>query len=182
VAGATEIGVLANTTGWRRSGPYTRTSEPGHIRTLPVIDNSLPSSSNVRTSVDCYVTGSYVQRNGQSLEVTQRYSVFVSYAKQTQYQTMKELNERVASDFQARYGGTFNVTTIFVPDIPTPMQEIVPGVAPGDEAPVEFYLGSRLFKGNLGSYQKMRLDVGKEATKERLNVQSIRKRFGYGRR
>jgi hypothetical protein len=89
---------------------------------------------------------------------------------------MKEVRERVAADFQERYGGTFNITTIHVPDLKTPVD--VPNY--GDD--VNLYGGSALFKKQLGNYEKMRLDVGTEHLKDRLNVQSIRKRFGYGRR
>jgi len=178
VAGATEIGVLANTVGLRRTGSHTRSADPGHVRTLPVIDNTLPGSENVRTSVDCYVSGQYLQRNGQAIEVTQRYSIFVSYSKQTQFATMKELSDRIASDFSARYGSSFNITTIYVPDLPAPIEK----EQPQEGSPIEFYAGSKLFKARLGDYARMRLDVEKEYTKERVNIRSIRSRYGYGKR
>lgn len=177
MAGATEIGVLANTgQGFRPQNARDRHAEPSHIRTLPVIDNSMPHGQNVRTSVDCYVSGQYVQRNGKSLSVTQRYSIFVSYGRESQVNTLKEVRERVAADFQERYGGTFNITTIHVPDLKTPVD--VPNY--GDD--MNLYGGSQSFKRQLGNYEKMRLDVGTERLKERLNVGSIRNRYGFGRR
>ena len=181
MASGSEINVIANTVGFRRTSGHVRSAEPTHVRTLPVIDNSLPYVSNVRTSVDCYVSGQYVQRNGQVMEVTQRYSIFISYNKTTHYQTMQHLQQRIAADFQARYGSAFNITTVYVPDLPTPMQDNVPGVAPGQEAPMEFYYGSRLFKST-HEYQKLRLDVGKEHIKEKTNIQNLRARYGYGKR
>ena len=173
--GATEISVLSNTTGFRAVNARDRHAEPSSVRTLPVIDNSLPNGKNIRTSVDCYVSGQYVQRNGKSLSVTQRYSIFVSYGRETQVNTLKEVRERVASDFQERYGGTFNITTVFVPDLKTPVDVPLYGEDIG------LYGGSALFKRQLGNYEKMRLEVGTERLKDRMNVQSIRRRYGYSR-
>lgn len=181
MASGSEIGQLANQGLLRRTSGHVRSAEPAHVRTLPVIDNSLPYVSNVRTSVDCYVSGQYVQRNGQVIEVTQRYSIFISYNKTTHYQTMQHLQERIASDFQARYGAAFNITTVYVPDLPAPINDNVPGVQPGQEMPIEFYTGSRLFKDQ-HEYQKLRLDIGKEHIKEKTNIQNLRKRYGFGKR
>jgi hypothetical protein len=176
-----DIGVLASTVGFKNSSANSKIAEPSSIRTLPVIDNSDPTSSNIRTSIDCYVSGQYVQKNGKRLEVTQRYSIYVSYGKNTQSMTMKQVKDRIASDFQSRYGTTFNITTIYAPDLPIPRSKSFGGVAPGDaENPIFLYGGSRLFR-SMTAYEKLRTDVGVEKTKSTLNIQSIRKRYGYPR-
>jgi len=176
-----EIGVIADTIGWHGT-PNHRLAEPGSVRTLPVIDNTDPAGSNIRTSVDCYVSGQYVQRNGKILEVQQRYSVFVSYGKQTQMATVRQLQDRIASDFKSRYGN-FNVATIYVPNLPIPMAKVFGGVGPGGEQDLQMYGGSRLFRG-MTSYEKVRKDVGAEHVKSSTNISSIRKRYlqSWGRK
>jgi hypothetical protein len=177
----TTIQELAKTTGFR--GPANhKFAEPGGIRTLPIIDNSVPTRSNIRTSVDCYVSGQYLQKNGNVIEVTQRYTIFVSYSHDTQMQTMSQVRERIIQDFESRYGKEFNVTTVFVPDLPVPPPKL-PGVGAGEIAPLEMYRGSDLFK-QITAYEKLRYDVGTENVKSRINIDSLRDRYRnrYGRK
>lgn len=174
----TTIQELARSVGFR--GPSKRrTAEPGNIQTVQPVDNSLPTQSNVRTSVDCYVAGQYVQRNGNVIEVTQRYTIFVAYSRSTQAQTMRQVNDRIIQDFEARYGGTFNVTTVHVPDLPVPRDEL-PGTPPGGIAPIEMYGGTGMFR-SMTKYERARTEIGTERTKARINIGSIRKRYGLSR-
>ena len=122
-----QIQELANTVGFRGT-PNNRIAEPSQIQTLPVIDNAVPTQSNIRTSVDCYVSGQYVTRNGKVTEVTQRYTIFVAYSKATQMQTMQQIRDRITSDFQAKYGKTFNVTNVYIPTIPVPKTQELEGI------------------------------------------------------
>ena len=174
----TTIQELARSVGFK-GNPRHRTAEPGQIQTVQPVDNSLPTQSNVRTSVDCYVSGQYVQRNGNVIEVTQRYTIFVAYSRNTQLQTMRQVNDRIIQDFEARYGGSFNVTTVHVPDLPIPRDEL-PGVDPGGVAPAELYRGTELFR-QMTRYERARLEIGTERTKARVNIGSIRKRYGLSR-
>lgn len=160
-----------------RGNPAHRTASPSDIRTLPVIDNSNRYASNVRTSIDCYVSGQYVQRNGRVLEVTQRYTIFIAYNRETQNATLQQLRDRVMMDFHERYG-QFNISTVYVPDLPVPKQTVVPGVRPGEAAPMEFYHGSEMFRG-MTRYERMRFESGTEREKAELNIRSVRKRYGY---
>ena len=89
-----EIGQLLNT-GVVRGTPSHKLVDTGYPASLPIIDNSMPGQSPVRTSVDCYVSGQYVGRDGKIIEVTQRYTIFVSYSKSTQLQTMSEVRSRI---------------------------------------------------------------------------------------
>lgn len=171
---------IADQVGFRGGSPTHRIAEPSTVRTLPVIDNSNPYASNVRTSIDCYVSGQYVQRNGRILEVTQRYTIFIAYDRESQPATMQQVRDRVLSDFQDKYGGQFNVSSVFVPDMPVPRATLVPGVPSGAQAPMEFYWGSQMFR-DMTKYEKLRFDVGTEREKASTNIASIKRRYGYKR-
>ena len=163
------INELAKSVGFTGQ-PNHKIAEPGQIRTLPIVDNSVPTRKNVTTSVDCYVSGQYVQKNGAIIEVTQRYTIFVSYSKDTQRQTMQQVNTRIVGDFEARYGGTFNVSTVFVPDLPIPIED--------KAEPLELYGGTDMFR-QMSRFEKMRTDIYQERLKERTNIRSIKSRYGY---
>lgn len=174
-----QIGEIAKTVGWKGTSGH-KLAEPSSVQTLPVVDNSNPYQSNIRTSVDCYVSGQYVQRNGRTFEITQRYTIFVAYSRETQAATMSQVRDRVTMDFQARYGRTFNVVNTFVPGLPIPKEKVIQGIAPGKVAPLEMYQGTDMFR-SMTRYEKMRWDIGAEHLKEKVNVQSIRKRYGMKR-
>ena len=163
------INELARSVGFKGQANH-KIAEPNSIRTLPIIDNRVPTRKNVNTSIDCYVSGQYVQRNGKIIEVTQRYSIFVAYSSDTQRQTMQEVNTRIVGDFEARYGTTFNVTTVHVPALPIPIED--------KGEPLEMYGGSGMFR-EMSRYEHMRTDIFTEHLKERTNIRSIRKRYGY---
>jgi len=156
--------------------PNHRIYEPASVNNLPVLDNANRYSSNVTTSIDCYVSGQYTTRRGKIIEVTQRYMIYVSYNKDTQVSTMNEARTKIVADFQQRYGSQFNVSNIFVPALPVPKDKVVEGVPPGQSADAEFYAGSKLWK-SMAEYQKARYDIGTEREKARTNIESIRKRY-----
>ena len=167
---------LADNTGFKGSN-YHKIAEPTDVRNLPVIDNtSRFSKSNVRTSIDCYVAGQYVQRNGKIIEVMQRYSVFISYNQDTQYETLSEARKRIIDDFDAKYGRNFNVTTVFVPAVPAPATDLPQ--EQGQVTDLQFYGGSKLFRG-MTKYERYRYDVGTEKDVHETNLDNIKKRYGY---
>ena len=164
---------LARTVGFR--GPRSRrTAEPSSIKSLSPIDNSIPQQATIRTSVDCYVTGQYVQSRGNTVEVTQRYTVWVAYSKSTQLQTMNQVRDRIMQDFQQRFGTTFNINNVFVQNLPVPTSENIP-LKP-EPQPLELYRGSRLFR-EMTRVERARYEVGTQRTQARLNIESIRKRY-----
>lgn len=163
---------LARTVGFR-GGAGHKIAEPSQIATLPVIDNAIPTKQAVRTSVDCYVSGQYTQKDGKVMEVTQRYSIFVSYSNSTQVQTMTQVRDRVLQDFESKYGKTFNVSNVFVPTLPNVRDEA---------QPMEMYGGTQLYrKESLPKYEKYRYDIGTEKAKTRINIRSIKSRYNYKR-
>lgn len=93
-------------------------------------------------------------------------------------QTMSEVRSRITEDYESRYGTTFNISTVHVPDLPVPRTDILPGTAPGGAAPLEMYRGTDMFR-NMTRYEKMRFDVGTEKVKSTINIRSIRQRYGY---
>jgi hypothetical protein len=146
---------------------------------MPVIDNAEPSGPNVSTSVDCYVSGQYLGRNGQTIEVTQRYTVFAQYGKNTQAQTVNQIRDAIINDFNSRFGRQFNVANVYVPGLPIPKDEAVKqGVAPGEVAPVEFYYGSGTFRDQT-RYARLRWDIGTQNKIRDVNVRGLKDRYKY---
>jgi len=164
---------LAASVGFK--GPaHKRVAEPSSVKTLSPIDNSVPGQATIRTSVDCYVSGQYVQKQGKSVEVTQRYTIYVAYSKETQLATMNKIRDTIMNDFQAKYGGTFNINNVFVQTLPVPVKKDVPVK---DEAqPLEMYQGSGLFR-DMTRVERARYEIGSQRTQSRLNIESIKKRY-----
>lgn len=171
-----QIQELARTVGFRGTASH-RIAEPSQVQTLPVVDNAVPTQSNISTSVDCYVSGQYVQQNGKITEVTQRYTIFVSYSQQTQMQTMQQVRERILGDFQAKYGKTFNVSTVFVPGLPVPKKKEIEGVGKGGVGDLEFYYGSEMMR-EMSKYERARYEIGTQKRISGTNIESIKKRYG----
>lgn len=171
---AKTIGELARQVGFKGT-PQHKIAEPSTARTLPTIDNAVPNQPKVVTSVDCYVSGQYVQRDGKIIEVTQRYQIFISYTRDSQLQTMKEVRARIVNDFEQKYGKTFNVASVYVPTLPIPKPDAQK--KPQKEVkPLEFYRGSDMFR-EMTRFEKMRYDIGTEREKARTNIRSIRDRY-----
>ncbi len=174
MARPTLIGELARQHGLRGTPNY-KTTEPQDVRTLPVVDNTLPVGKNVRTSIDCYVSGQYVQSSGKVIEVKQRYTIFIGYNKETVVATMADVRNRVISDFDARYGGTFNITSIVIPDLPA-----IPDAPSAD--PEQMYQGSGLWRREvIPPYEKERLEISTEKIRATVNIKNIRERYRMAR-
>ena len=158
---------IAQTVSFQGS-PSSKQAELRPKMDLPVIDNSDPVSrrANISTSIDCFVAGEYVGGKGQRLQVTQRYTIFVSYSAQTQVRTMQEVRTRIMSDFQGHFG-QFNITTVYVPNLVTPQ---IP-IGPEDEA---FYHGSALWKTRIS---RSSFDISTEREKSTRNITSIKRRY-----
>lgn len=167
----TTIGQLASDVGFKGTSQH-RITEPQKVQNLSIVDNSLPGKPTIRTSIDCYVSGQYIQKGGKMIEVTQRYTIFVSYSTQTLTATMSQARERIVGDFEARYGRTFNVSSVYVPGLPVPKDERE------DRQPMELYGGSQLFK-EMTRYEKMRYDIGTEKLKADTNIRSVKSRYGF---
>lgn len=166
---------IASSVGFRGT-PNQKVAEPSIDRSQPVIDNSDPTSPNLRTSIDCYVTGQYVGPKGKVLEVHQRYTLYVSYSKRTHAQTMAQARDRILADFQSKYGRNFNVANVYVPPLVVPQADAV--VSKGSVEDVGFYYGTGLFRG-MTKTERYSYDVTTERSKYSTNVKSVKGRYGY---
>jgi hypothetical protein len=187
MAAANAIRDIASTSGFH-GGSNFRQAEPAPERNLSSIDNSTPGAPNVNTSVDCYVSGEYPGKNGKTLAVRQRYTIFVSYSRQTQAQTLNDVRGEILKHFQSKYGSSFNVTDIDVNarGMPIPMANAVgqmfgnTDAEPGMIAPAEFYWGSGTFR-NMTRFERARFDISTQRKIADINVKSIKERYKYGK-
>lgn len=159
------INEIAQTVGFR--GPSSRrVAEPNRVR-QPVIDNAGLSKRKVTTSVDAYVSGKYVMRDGRSLEVIQRYTIIVSYTAASQQRTLEQIRQRIMDDFTSKYG-TLNISTVYIRDLPA-----APVVQPAQDT--EFYTGSEEWKRTI---KRASFDIQTEREKMTRNVTSIKRKYG----
>lgn len=130
------------------------------------IDFSGTTKNNVNTSVDCYVSGSYTSKDGKTIDVKQRYTIFVSYNRDTQKQAMDEVRKRIIADFTTNFS-EFSITDVFIPE----SKFITPLGDSGKTEEAEFYYGSEMFK------QLSRIDVGryKITTERAIHTQRVGK-------
>lgn len=171
-------------TGQLRGSTQHKFADPPTERQLRVIDLGDPGAPKINTGVDAYVAGQYLGRNGKTIEVTQRYTVYVSYSARTQQQALQQARDEVVKHFQQKYGSTFNVTNVYLQDTPRVRAAGIQGdfmgidgeVAPGQVAPAQFYFGSEFFK-SMTRTERMRLDIGTQSSIRRANVKSIRRRY-----
>jgi hypothetical protein len=87
-------------------------------------------------------------------------------------QTMNQVRDKIASDFSARYGTTFNISTIFVPDLLVPPED-------REAEPITVYRGSRSWKNEFGPAERKRFDISSERLKAQENIDNIRKRYRF---
>lgn len=150
-------------------GKRHRFAEAVDIDKSKVVDMSEPLKNNISTSVDAYVSGHYTDRNGNVLEVKQRYTIFVSYSKDSLFQAIPAIKKRMLDDFQQKYPG-MNIDDTFVPNLIAPL---------GQQGMIEdeaFYFGSKLFK-ELTRVQSRGLALGSAADMYKRNIDTIKKRY-----
>jgi len=170
--------------GQLRGGGQHKQADPPTERQLRVIDLADPGAPRVSTGVDAYVAGQYLGRNGKTIDVTQRYTVYVSYSARTQQQAVQQAREEVLKHFQEKYGSTFNVTNVYLQDVPRARAAGTMGdllgidgeVAPGQVAPMQFYLGGEVFK-SMTRVNRIRWEIGSQRSIARTNIGSIRRRY-----
>lgn len=136
------------------------------------IDHSGGTKNSVYTSVDCYISGTYMGSDGKTMEIKQRYTVYVSYNRETQRTAMDDVRKRIMIDFSSNFP-QFRISDVFIPDAKF--------IAPlGDGGRIEdayFYYGSNLFKG-LSRLDVARYKLQTEKNIYKTNVRNIKKQYG----
>ena len=152
------------------SGPRNhRFAEEIDMQRDKVIDLSDPQYNNVATSVDCYVSGRYTDAKGNTIEIKQRYTVYVSYHRLSLTQAIAALRKQIVDDYQQKYPG-FSLDEVFIP------QMIAPIGQQGMMADEGFYFGSKLFR-ELSRKQNLNIHIGTAADLYKRNVDTLRKRY-----
>ena len=158
---------LAVTTGFRGSASR-RTAEPQITSGLNTIDVSSPADrKTVSTSLDCYVAGEYIGRGGKSLEVRQRYQIFVKYGDSSQMQAMERVRNSIMDDFASRFG-QFNITSVYV----EPVEPVRVAPAPADS--MQLYDGRDVWRTAIA---RASFEIGTEEEKARYNISNIKRRY-----
>jgi len=150
-------------------GKHHRFAEAISIDQSKVIDKSDPNKNNVSSSIDCYVSGHYTDKNGNVLEVKQRYTIYISYHKDSVNDVMTAVRTRILDDFQKKYPG-MTVDDTFIPE---PIRPLGRDGFKEDEG---FYYGSKLFK-SLTKSQKLDIDLKTAADMYKRNIGTIRDRY-----
>ena len=127
----------------------------------------------VNTSIDCYVTGIYMGPKGQSISIKQRYTVFVSYTKNTQLSAMNKIRAQIIQDFEMNFP-QFKVSDIFIPETSLPIPPSPSDV--GDDMDT-FYRGSELFK-RISSVDVGQFRVETEKAIFNSRVKQIKRKYG----
>ena len=128
--------------------------------------------NNVYTSIDCYVSGTYINKTGGVMEVKQRYTIYVSYNRDTMQQAMTEVRSRVVNDFSGNFP-EFRISDVFIPD----QKFIQPMGDHGLVEDVQFYQGSEMFK-NMSRIDVAQYKIQMEGDIYKANVKNIKKRYG----
>lgn len=136
------------------------------------IDHSGGKKNSVYTSIDCYVAGSYIGPTGKSLEIKQRYTVYVAYNRDTQKIAMNEVRQKIIDDFSMNFP-QFRISDIFIPEA----KFITPLGDDGIVENAEFYQGSEMFKA-MSRIDVAQYKVDMEKNIYKSNVKSIKKRYG----
>lgn len=118
-------------------GKKDRFGESAAPQELSTIENKVAGERSIDTTVDCYVTGQYIDSAGKLFSIKQRYSIRIIYSTSTMHEVMAELRARLVSEFELKYSQFgFNVTDVFIPEMVT-----LSPVMPEEE-----YRGRRLWK------------------------------------
>lgn len=120
-----------------------RQGERQRVKELRSIDLSRRGEPTIRTTIDCYLTGSYIQRTGKSskqgrqITFRQRYSISIRYSTSTANQIYSEVRQEIIRSFESQFAGTgVQINDVFVPTLGEPTEP----------SPVQLYTGGRMWK------------------------------------
>jgi hypothetical protein len=118
-------------------GRQQKQGDSTSIKPLPSVENVKQGERSISTTVDCYVSGEYVTKDGKTFKIRQRYSIAIKYSRSTLNEVMQRLRNAIQSEFTATYSGDgFQISDVFVPLL----------TAPTAYQTVEFYRGSKYWR------------------------------------
>jgi hypothetical protein len=136
------------------------------------VDLSGGAKNSVYTSIDCYVSGTYTGNDGKSMEIKQRYTVYVAYNRDTQMQAMNRVKQQIMDHFNQNFP-QFRIADVFIPEA----KFIKPLGSDSLVEDASFYKGSEMFKAmsriDVAHY---RMQVEKDIYTR--NIKGIKKRYG----
>lgn len=145
----------------------TKFAESNKSEILSPIDVSEDDKPSVNTSVDCYVSGQYVDSNGRITTIKQRYSIDITYSRASFRQVLTLLRQRIIQDFEKRYGDQgFSVTDVFIPDL----------IIPRDSPALKMFKGSDAWRV-LTRKQILDQNLSKEKQISQSRVRNVLRRF-----
>ena len=96
-----------------KKAPYGELLRP---ITLPPMDYSSDREKTITTTIDCFVTGQYVDNRGKLFTIRERYKISVSYSNSTIIETMMRVRQMLIMKFTEE-NPSFSVSEVFVPDL-----------------------------------------------------------------
>lgn len=152
-----------------KKAPYGELLRPS---TLPSVDYSIPKEKSITTTIDCYVTGSYIDQRGKMFTIRERYSIDVTYSNSTVLEAMARIRQLLMSKFEEE-NPSFQVGDVFIPELPPEMKVIA--------EPQYVYRGGRIYRYMTRlSEGRIMLETEKDIYVSR--AESIIKRYGLKRR
>lgn len=166
----TTISELAEQHGFKGTA-YHRYSEIGTGKQF-TIDETVSGENSITTRIDCYISGSYIGNDGKSLEIKQRYTIYIAYSASTQRMAMERVRSIIMQDFESNFP-QFSVQDVFIPE----EKFITPLGKEGRVESEEFYYGTDLFK-RLARRDIAQYKLRTERDIYRSRTTQIRKKYG----
>lgn len=106
------------------------------VESLPSLEYEEKGKRSISTTVDCYVTGTYITREGKLFSIKQRYSIDVSYTRDDIIEVMSRIRQMIMEKFKAEHP-EYNISDVFIPELLSPRN--IP-------EPAYFYRGGKLYR------------------------------------
>lgn len=136
------------------------------------MDYSDEKEPKITTTIDCYVSGTYVTSKGKVFSIRERFSITVTYSNSTIIETMARVRELLISKFEQE-NPEFKISDIFIPELRPEMKRI--------PEPTFVYRGGKVFR-YMTRLQEGRLVLGTERDIYKSRARRIIEKYGLKRR
>jgi len=152
------------------SGSYFAVGDSRVADELPSIDKSIQGKPYISSSIDCYISATYMSKSGttpKTIEIKKRYNISVRYANSTLMSTIQEVRTQIQREFHKKYP-KFQITSIFLPEL----SPIVP------VQPIQFQMGSKMYRelmeaGKYSALMKLRQKIHIKYIKDMYNIDQL---------